>query len=151
MPNPPSDATVKMSLWGRVGDRIRSSLRFPTRRPVILIAEDDPELRTYFEISLGRAGYATESATSGREALHSLQTRNYDAVVLDLLLPGVHGSTLLSDVRTNRPELMRRIVVATGLPEGALADAEGVAAILRKPFKIERLLEAIEVCRRTGS
>jgi two-component system response regulator MtrA len=147
----PNDATVKSSVWGRVSDRIRHSLRFAGATPVVLIAEDDADLRSYFEVALSRAGYKVDSAADGREALQKLQVRSYDAVVLDLLLPAVHGSTLLADIRANHPELLKRVVVATGLPQGALPDAEGVAALLRKPFKIERLVEAVEECRKAAA
>ncbi|MEO8033499.1 MAG: response regulator [Acidobacteriota bacterium] len=147
----PNDATVKSSMWGRMSDRIRLSLRFAGSTPVVLIAEDDADLRSYFEIALSRAGYKVESAADGREALQKLQEGIYDAIVLDLLLPAVHGATLLADIRTHHPELLKRIVVATGLPQGALPDAAGVAAILRKPFKVERLVEAVEACRKAGA
>jgi DNA-binding NtrC family response regulator len=147
----PTDATVKSSLWGRVSDRIRHSLQFSGSTPVVLIAEDDTDLRTYFEIALSRAGYKVDAAIDGREALQKLQERMYDAIVLDLLLPLVHGATLLANIRSNHPELLKRVVVATGLPQSAFPDAEGVAVILRKPFKVERLVEAVEACRKAGA
>lgn len=111
----------------------------------VLVADDDPHVRTLCVTALRREGYLVDSVVDGREALNRIEATNYHAVLLDLGMPYVHGSTLLSIISQTKPEMLRRVLVMTGAPDGAVDPLIGVAgAILRKPVEIDLLTRAVD-------
>jgi CheY-like chemotaxis protein len=65
------------------------------------------------------------------------------------VMPGLHGATVLAVLRRDQPELLPRIIVISGAPEAALADAYGVVgAVLRKPVKLDALVDVVRGCCR---
>jgi len=115
--------------------------------PRILCADDDPSVRDLCSIALSKAGYATDTASNGREALEKLQDNQYGAILLDLSMPSVHGATILNVLQRERPELLRRIIVVTGMPDAAVNSVRHpVAAVLRKPVSIEALVAEVGNC-----
>lgn len=118
----------------------------------ILVVEDDAALRALFTALMARNGYHVECVTNGKQALEAVATRDYDAVVLDLMMPVYSGYDLLRELEESRPELLRRVIVTTGVAERELAKIKGskVFAILRKPFDIHHLLSTVAQCARQG-
>ena len=115
--------------------------------PRVLCADDDPAVRDLCSIALSRAGYATDVATNGREALEKVQDNRYAAILLDLSMPSVHGATILNVLQRERPELLRRIIVVTGMPDAVVNSVRHpVAAVLRKPVSIEALVAEVGNC-----
>ncbi len=111
----------------------------------VLVADDDDCVRTLCVTALRREGYHVDSATNGREALQKLDLNDYHAVVLDLSMPFVHGSPLLSIITQTKPLMARRVMVMTGAPDAAVEPLIGVAgAILRKPLDIETLCRVVD-------
>jgi DNA-binding NtrC family response regulator len=111
----------------------------------VLVADDDPHIRTLCVTALRREGYLVDSVVDGREALNRIETTDYHAVLLDLGMPYVHGSTLLSIISQTKPEMLRRVLVMTGAPNGAVDPLVGVAgAILRKPIELELLTRVVD-------
>lgn len=120
-----------------------STQRLDKRR--VLVADDDAGVRALCVAALQKEGYEVETATDGREALVSIETSNYHAILLDLGMPYVHGSTLLSILSQTKPEMLRRVVVMTGAHEGAVNPFIGiVGAILRKPIEIGQLTRIVD-------
>lgn len=118
-----------------------------TREPQVLCADDDPDVRALCAAALRRAGYAVDEAADGREAREKLDQKQYSAVLLDLAMPYLHGVTLLAMLAKEKPDVMRRIVVVTGVPDAALADVRPhVASVLRKPLTIEAVVHAVVEC-----
>jgi len=72
--------------------------------PTILVIDDEPDLLEMVRGNLDRAGYAVETASSGREARAALQRARPDLVVLDLMLPDISGTEICRWVRSE-PEL----------------------------------------------
>jgi len=111
----------------------------------LLIVEDSPALQRSLAEGLQRAGYAVDVTGSGTEALRMASHPLYDAVVLDILLPGMDGLAVLKELRARRnkvPVLMltARDTVAdriTGLRTGA-------DDYLIKPFAFEELVARVE-------
>lgn len=115
--------------------------------PHVLCADDDADVRALCAAALRRAGYAVDEAADGREAREKLDRNRYAAVLLDLAMPYLHGATLLSILRRQQPELLRRVIVVTGIGDAALTDIQPhVASILRKPLTIEGILGAVSDC-----
>ncbi|HEV7922251.1 MAG TPA: response regulator [Thermoanaerobaculia bacterium] len=115
--------------------------------PVVLCADDDKSVRRLCSAALVRAGFDVEQVANGSEALARLRTRRYDAVLLDFVMPGLHGATVLSVLRRDHPEVLSRIIVISAAPDAALTDAYGlVGAVLRKPIKLDALVDVVRGC-----
>ncbi len=114
--------------------------------PRVLCADDDESIRALCVATLERAGYVVDTAANGREALGLIDKRRYSAVLLDLAMPYLHGTTLLSLIRSSKPEMVSRVVVMTGVSDAGLLGTEDAGKLLRKPFGRERLLEAVADC-----
>lgn len=65
----------------------------------LLLAEDEADFLATLTKLLRAQGYAVDSATDGIEALHKAQISEYDAIILDVMLPGLDGFDLLSELR----------------------------------------------------
>jgi CheY-like chemotaxis protein len=114
-------------------------------RPNVLIVDDDPDSVAFAGAILFRSRVAVDSAGSGDEALAKLRVRDYDAILLDLLLPRMNGFEVLREIKALRPEISRRVVVMSGASEATLSwiapgDCFG---ILRKPVDAEVLRSTV--------
>jgi len=117
------------------------------RQPVVLCADDDETVRRLCAAALTRAGFLVDQAANGTEALERMRAKKYNAVLLDLVMPGLHGATVLAILRRDQPELLSRIILISAAPEAALADAYGmVGAVLRKPIKLDALVDVVRGC-----
>ena len=117
---------------------------------MVLLIDDDPAVRGLLAALMTREGLAHESASDGDEAIGRLRRRDYDAIVLDLLLPSRNGFEVLRFLKAERPHLLPRVVVITAANESTLRefhDRKRVAALLRKPFDIEELSAAVRRAR----
>ena len=68
----------------------------------ILVVEDEPDLRSAIVQTLVEEGFAVDEAADGRSALFKSTTRDYDAIVLDLMLPQVSGHEVLGKLRQSK-------------------------------------------------
>jgi two-component system OmpR family response regulator len=118
----------------------------------ILIVEDEPDLLAVLSQSLREQGYAVDTAADGRDGLFKATSGHYDAVILDLMLPVMDGSTLLKQLRhaghtvpvmvlTARDRLRDRV---TGLDSGA-------DDYLVKPFELDELLARLRALVRRSA
>jgi DNA-binding NtrC family response regulator len=115
--------------------------------PRVLCADDDAGVRDLCSIALAKAGYAPDTAANGREALEKLQDNNYAAILLELALPSVHGATILNLLQREHPDLLRRVIVITGMSDAVLEGVRyPVAAVLRKPVTVEALVTEVNNC-----
>jgi two-component system OmpR family response regulator len=110
----------------------------------ILVVEDEPSLAHNVTGALGRAGYAVDCAADGRRADYLARTQTYDAVLLDLGLPGVDGLTLLRSWRDAGLALPVLILTARGSwSERVHGIDAGADDYLPKPFRIEEVLARV--------
>ena len=74
----------------------------------ILVVDDNPEIREIIQVLLGGEGYLVETAGNGVKALEMLENREYDLIILDLMLPGVDGFEICRQIRDqkNTPIIM---------------------------------------------
>ena len=68
----------------------------------ILVVEDEPDLLRVVSQALREEGYAVDEAADGEEGLYSAQGCDYDAIVLDLMLPKLDGWQVLAKLRKKR-------------------------------------------------
>lgn len=121
--------------------------------PYILIIEDDNDISQMLKELFGQHGYQAAQAYSGTEALLSMQQRQPQAVVLDLMLPGMAGEEVLSAIKEKYPQT--GVVVASardGVKDRVSLLRMGADDYVGKPFDTEELLARLEaVLRRMGS
>lgn len=114
----------------------------------ILIVEDDPGTANVLRELVGELGYSATVVASGREALACLHTTDFDAILLDLVLPDVDGFTLLDQLRSIKPHLMPRVIVSTGMPERYLGELDDtlICAVIQKPVESRTLGRLLREC-----
>jgi DNA-binding response OmpR family regulator len=124
-----------------------------SEKPSVLLV-DDNEATCTLVIALLRRDFAVEVASDGYEALEKLKTGNYGAVLLDLRMPQLDGFGVLEYLKSNRPEVLRKVLVLTAaLTTGEVDRVKGyeVRGIVGKPFEVEALLNAVRSCVDPGS
>lgn len=105
----------------------------------LLVVDDDPAVRRMLHTSLSRAGFLVTLASNGAEALFisSSSLHNFDALVSDIEMPLLNGLALMDRLREQNPSL------PTLLMTGTAAVVRDDCHLLRKPFSVEELLQAI--------
>ncbi|HEY6958921.1 MAG TPA: response regulator [Candidatus Limnocylindria bacterium] len=108
----------------------------------VLIVEDDDNIADLLLVVLTGEGYATARAGDGEHALEIATTMAPEIILLDMMLPGMHG---LEFARRYRERGGRAPIVAvTALPDTAQLRRDGnITAVLRKPFELEALLVVV--------
>ena len=107
-----------------------------------LVCEDDAAIRTLLLTLLGRQGFEVDNAANGHEALAALEERDYDLVVLDLMMPKSSGYDVLSELAETRPAILSRIVILTAAALAGRGDFPyKVAAVVIKPFDVLELAQ----------
>lgn len=119
------------------------------RQRVILIVEDDAELRRLFRTALTLDGFEVEEAGDGLEALRRLADRPPDVVVLDLGLPTLSGLAVQQEIAAHALTKRIPIVVVTGSARDL--NYLDVACVLRKPVTPEELVVVVHNCLREGA
>jgi len=115
---------------------------------VVLVVDDDANIRKMIVAALKRDGYTFLEAPNGREALDLMRSDHPDVVVLDLMMPVLSGWDVLRE-RSSDEDLMRIpviIVSANRDPEVAHAVSQGICAFLPKPFDIGALSALVRSC-----
>ena len=115
----------------------------------ILIVEDFELLRDSLAQGLREAGFAVDVAADGDLGLWLAKSNDYDVIVLDLMLPGIDGLTLLSSLRAQRVDTHVLILTAKDTIEDRIKGLNGGADdYLVKPFEFEELLARIRALLR---
>ncbi len=81
----------------------------------VLVIEDDRKVASFIQTGLGQEGYAVDVLNDGADAGDQAHAIDYDAVVLDLMLPGRSGFQVLRDIRARKASLPVLILTAKGL------------------------------------
>jgi CheY-like chemotaxis protein len=141
--------TVRLLLQRTSGDETRQAPREhddsrASAPASILIVDDDRDVRCFLKESLASLGYAVDEAADGRAGLEALARARPDLMIVDFAMPGMTGAEVAQNVRAGHADLP--ILFASGYVETAafedLLDAN--MAVLRKPFRISELHDAIE-------
>ena len=112
----------------------------------ILIVDDDPEIASLVQYTLEALGHTVQVCDNGREVLAMLHSYKPNLLVLDVMLPGIDGYSLTSQIAED-PELkeMPIIVLSALEPSRTMFQRfSQVAAFLTKPFNTDDLTEAIK-------
>ncbi|MFZ6756167.1 response regulator [Undibacterium sp. Ji50W] len=106
----------------------------------LLLVDDNRELSSWLTRLLTQSGYAVEQAFTGEEASHLLITQSYDAILLDLTLPGIKGQTVLKSIRHKNNDVPVLIISALDSLGDIIENLNlGADDYLAKPFDIQEL------------
>lgn len=108
----------------------------------VLVADDEPHHLRLVEVALSRIGCEVTCARNGLEALNCVADKDLDLVILDVVMPGIDGLTLLKRIRAN-PATEDLLVIILSAKQG---DADiyngyhaGADMYLTKPFNVDEL------------
>ncbi|HSM54626.1 MAG TPA: response regulator [Candidatus Sulfomarinibacteraceae bacterium] len=109
------------------------------QQPLALIVEDHGELADVFQMAFREAGYETEVAKDGWQALARLETVVPDVIALDLQLPLVSGGDVLRRLRGDDRLDAMRVILVTAEPHLAREVQELADLVLLKPVSFNQL------------
>lgn len=110
---------------------------------MILVVDDEKDIRHLVRILAERAGYRVQEAASAEEALALLEERVFEPQLLltDIVMPGMNGLSLAARAHHLRPTLP--VIFMSGFANEYQAELSG-SVCLRKPFKAQELIAAIQ-------
>jgi len=118
----------------------------------VLVIEDEPDLLSALAQSLREAGYAVDTASDGEDGLFKAQGGQYDALVLDLMIPKIDGWTVLKELRSGGHSVPVLVLTARdALPDRVRGLDLGADDYLTKPFELQELFARLRsVIRRSA-
>lgn len=111
----------------------------------VLLVDDEPEFVQVLSERMEARGLEVETAKNGPAALEKVRERAFDAIVLDMLMPGMDGLETLKKLREINPDL--QVIMLTGhatLKKGVEAIKEGAMDFLEKPADLGELMQKIK-------
>jgi len=105
----------------------------------LLVIEDEPDLLEVVAQSLRETGYAVDEASDGPTGLFKASGADYDAIVLDLMLPGMSGWDLLRELRKSKKTPVLILTARDTLPDRVKGLDAGADDYLTKPFELPEL------------
>lgn len=111
----------------------------------IIVVDDDESIRNSFSTTLQNAGYDVDTAKDGAEAIRKSEAGFYNLALIDIRLPDMEGTELLSKMKETTPKMVK--IIVTGFPSlqnAVEAVNKGADGYIIKPAKMEVLLKSIE-------
>ena len=118
----------------------------------ILIVEDDREVASYLNKGLSERGHAVILAEAGREGLERAVTENFDALVIDRMLPGLDGLSIVAALRAANNKTPILVLSALGdVDDRVMGLRAGCDDYLPKPFALSELLARLDAVTRRAA
>ncbi len=111
----------------------------------ILVVDDEESIRKVLATILEEEGFTVDTASSGKEAIEKSNNGYYNLALIDIRLPDMDGTELLTAMRKTTPEMAK--IIITGYPslQNAMeAVNKGADNYILKPFKVENVLRTID-------
>jgi len=117
--------------------------------PNILVVDDQKDVRTMIAMVLRVNRFEVTEAGSGAAGLQAFAAQPFDAVIVDVFLSDANGLDIIAAMRGHRPDLP--VVAVSGMTSLEFAQSEDLAGVqcLKKPFRPNDLMQAIEVAQRS--
>ncbi|MYL49235.1 response regulator [Halobacillus litoralis] len=121
-------------------------------KPNILVVEDETKIARVLELELEFEGYQVTKAHDGMEGLRLYREKEWDLLLLDIMLPGLSGTDLLKRIRSGDEETPVIMLTAKDAVRDKVTGLDlGANDYVTKPFEIEELLARIRAALRTKS
>jgi two-component system OmpR family response regulator len=117
----------------------------------LLVVEDETDLRDALVQSLRENGYAVDEAADGRTGLYKASSTDYDAIVLDLMLPGLSGWDILHHLRKTKKTPVLILTARDAVPDRIKGLDIGADDYLTKPFELSELQARLRAIIRRGA
>jgi two-component system copper resistance phosphate regulon response regulator CusR len=115
----------------------------------ILIVEDEQKTRAYLQKGLAEAGFTVDAVQRGEEALHVLADAHHDLIILDVMLPGLDGWTIVARMRARGDQTPVVMLTARDQVQDRVRGLElGADDYLIKPFAFSELLARVRTVLR---
>jgi DNA-binding NtrC family response regulator len=111
----------------------------------ILVVDDEKGVRKVLATVLEKEGYAVDTAQNGKEAIEKSNATLYGLALIDIRLPDMEGTELLTSMKETTPKMVK--IIITGYPslENAIeATNKGADAYILKPFEMESVVHTIK-------
>ena len=111
----------------------------------ILVIDDDESIRKTLATILEEEGYVVDTAENGKEAIKKSNAKFYNLALIDIRLPDIEGTKLLTALRETSPPMVK--IIITGYPSlqnAVEAVNKGADAYILKPFNIDNVLNTIK-------
>ena len=119
----------------------------------VLVVDDEPQVVWVLQFSLEAEGYTTYAASNGIEALSEIARHRPAMMVLDIMMPGMDGWSLLEEMLKLPDDERPRVVIVSALSslrDRAKAAELGADAYVPKPFNVDELLEVLQGLERAS-
>ena len=114
-------------------------------RARILVVDDEESIRKVLKTVLEEEGYVVNTAENGKEAIRKSNVKFYNLALIDIRLPDIDGTKLLTAMKETTPKMVK--IIVTGYPtlqNAVEAVNMGADAYVLKPFKMENVLNTIK-------
>jgi two-component system OmpR family response regulator len=117
----------------------------------VLVVEDEPDLLASLAKALREDGYAVDVAPEGEEGLYKAETYEYDAIVLDVMLPGIDGWELLGRLRKSKKTPVLMLTARDAVRDRVRGLDTGADDYVVKPFDLDELLARVRALIRRSA
>jgi len=114
----------------------------------VLVVDDEKNICDLLQQAMEHAGCSVQTACDGRQAVELVKKSRFDAIFLDIKMPGMNGVEVLKRLRETQPEAA--FVMITGYATSELVDeslSSGAFICLSKPFSLAQVLDVIKTLR----
>ena len=109
----------------------------------VLVVDDEPDVAFLCRVNLEMEGFEVLLADDGQTAVELMGTEHPDAVLLDIMLPGLDGWSVLSAIRADPSTAGIPVVIMSAKPRGG-RPLDGALEYMEKPFSREQLVRAVK-------
>jgi DNA-binding response OmpR family regulator len=117
------------------------------RRPLVLVADDDPDILSLVKLRLERSGYDVVSAGDGEQALETARTQSPDLALLDVMMPKLDGYEVTARLRQEEATRHLPVILLTArVQESDIARGveAGADDYVKKPFSTHELRDRVQ-------
>jgi DNA-binding NtrC family response regulator len=110
-------------------------------QPLVMVVDDEEKVRKYLTRLLEKRGFEVDTAADGDAALALLARRDFDVILLDVLMPGLDGIAVLKEIKKRKP--LTEVIILTGnasVTTGVEGIQFGAIDYLLKPVDLESLM-----------
>lgn len=115
---------------------------------ILLIVEDDPYVRRFYERLFAQKNYTTEMAENAEEGLEKAKTTNPDLILLDIMMPGKNGLEVLKELKSDPLTKDITVIMLTNIEDqDTVGEATALGAggfLVKSMIEPEKLLQVVE-------